>query len=72
MNTSLVSAILIVFILAYLFTAFNFMMKQKQGASFVASFDEAIQRGAVLFILGSGLTFITLMSDNYAQAFSFT
>lgn len=71
MNTSLVSAILTVFILAYVFSAWIFMLKQKQGASFIASFDKAIQRGAVFFILGSGLSFIALVSDNSAQAFTF-
>jgi hypothetical protein len=69
METSLVNAILIMFILAYVFSALIFMAKQKQGASFIASFDKAIVRGGCFFLLGSGLSFVVMMHGNLSQVF---
>ena len=70
MKTSLVvNAILTVFVLSYVVSACTFMVKQKLGASFIESFDKAIVRGAWLFALGSGLSFITVMYGNAPQLF---
>ena len=64
MNASLVNAILTGFILAYVFTAVIFMVKQKQGASFVESFDKAILRGGWFFAFVSCLSFLGVMSGS--------
>ena len=70
MKTSLiVNAILTIFVLSYLFSAFTFMVKQRLGASFIESFDKAIVRGAWFFALGSGMSFITVMYGNVSQVF---
>lgn len=69
METSLVNAILIMFILSYVFSASIFMAKQKQGASFIASFDKAIVRGGCFFLLGSGLSFAAMMYGIFLPVF---
>jgi hypothetical protein len=70
MKTSLlVNAILIVFILTYVYSAFTFMMKQKLGDSFIASFDKAMVSGGCFFVLGSGLTCLSIMYGNFPQGF---
>lgn len=71
MKTSLVvNVILTVFVLSYIFSACTFMVKQKLGASFIESFDKAILKGAWLFALGSGLSFITVIYGNFPQVFT--
>lgn len=67
MKTSYMDAILTMFVLAYIFSAWVFMIKQKQGASFVTSFDKAIVRGGCFFVLGSGLSFALMMYGNFPQ-----
>jgi hypothetical protein len=70
MKTSLVvDAILTMFVLAYVFSAWIFMMKQKQGASFITSFDKAMVRGGCFFIFGSGLSLVAIVSNNFPQGF---
>ncbi len=70
MNSSLVvDAVLSVFVLSYVFSGLTFVAKQKQGASFITSFDQAIARGSWFFALGSGLSFVTLMYGNLPQLF---
>lgn len=70
MKTSLViDAILTIFVLSYVFSAWTFMVKQKLGASFTESFDRAIVRGAWFFAFGSGLSFVTVMYGNIPQVF---
>lgn len=70
MKTSLVvNAILTVFVLSYVFAAWTFLMKQKQEASFITSFDKAIVRGGCFFVLGSGLSFIAVAYGNFPQMF---
>lgn len=70
MKTSLlVNVILTTFVLSYIVSACTFMVKQKLGASFIESFDKAFVRGAWLFALGSGLSFITIMYGNFPQGF---
>ena len=70
MNTSLVlNAILTVFVLANIFAGWTFMSKQKQGYSFITSFDKASVGGGCFFALGSGIYFIVDLSGNLSQAF---
>ena len=69
METSLINASLTMFVLAYIFSACIFMVKQKQGDSFITSFDKAIVRGGCFFVFGSGLSFVVMMSGNLPQVF---
>ena len=69
MNISFINAVLTVFILAYVYSAVVFMSKQKRGADFTASFDKAIVRGGCFFLIGSGLSFVVMMSGNFSPGF---
>jgi hypothetical protein len=68
-NSLIVNTILIMFVLANVYSALVFTTKQKLGASFIESFDKAIVKGAWFFVLGSGLSFITVMYGNVPQVF---
>jgi len=61
------NSILTILILAYCFSAFIFLLKQKQGASFASSFDKAIAMGGIVFISGSGL--VSTWNGNLVFAF---
>ena len=69
MKTSLIDVVLIVFILSYVFSALIFMVKQKNGASFIVSFDKAIVRGGCFFVFGSGLSLVAIMYGNFTPGF---
>jgi len=55
MNPILVETFMAVLVLAYVFMGGVFIVSQKQGKSFVASFDKAFAWGSCLFIFGYGL-----------------
>jgi hypothetical protein len=69
MKTSLVNAVLAMFVMAYFYAAWIFMMQQKHCIPFIASFDKSIVRGGCFFVLGSGLSFITIVYGNFQQVF---
>ena len=55
MNSISVETFMIVLILAYVFMSGVFIVSQKQGHTFVASFDKAIVWGGGFFVIGSCL-----------------
>ena len=63
-TTLIINTVLSIFVLAYIFSAMTFLIKQKQGTSFTASFDQAIARGGYFFIAGSSLAFVAIMVSN--------
>lgn len=50
-----VETFMIILILAYVFMGGIFMVSQRQGQSFVASFDKAMVWGSGVFVIGSCL-----------------
>ena len=64
MKAPFIDVILTTFVLAYVFSAWIFMMRQKQGDTFITSFDKAVVRGGCFFILGSGLSFVLMVYGN--------
>lgn len=58
MNNLLVHTLLVVFILAYAFSGGIFIILQRQGLSFITSFDKALARGSILLVCGSCLDVI--------------
>ena len=55
MNHLLATLFIIVLILSYAFMAVVVIVSQKQGHTFVASFDKAIVWGGGFFVIGSCL-----------------
>jgi len=66
MKSSLLDAILTVFVIAYVFFGLIFMGNQKHGASFIVSFDKAIVKGGCFFALGSGLSLVAIEYGNFS------
>lgn len=69
MNTSLVHAILTMFVMAYVYAAWIFLLQQRRGESFIASCDKAMVRGGLFFAAGSVLSFIAVTYGNFAPVF---
>lgn len=61
MNHTLVETLMTTLILACIFMGAAFIFFQKQGQSFIASFDKAIVWGLGLFVIGSSLSTVTFV-----------
>ena len=55
MNPIAVETFMIVLILVYVFMSGIFIFSQKQGRSFIVSFDKAFVWGSCLFVAGYGV-----------------
>lgn len=64
MRFALVNAILFMVVMAYIFSAIDFLRAQNKGDSFIRSFDRALIKGGCLFLLGSGTSFVVVVYDN--------
>ena len=55
MNPKYVETFMALLILAYIFMGVIFIAHQKQGKSFLESFDKAFIWGGILFVIGYGI-----------------
>lgn len=55
MNPTLAETFMIMLILAYVFMGGVFIVSQKRGHTFIASFDKALVWGTCLFVISYGL-----------------
>jgi steroid 5-alpha reductase family enzyme len=62
MNPVSVETFMIVLILAYVFMSGIFIISQRQGQTFIASFDKAIVWGSGFFVIGSCLDTIAYVT----------
>jgi hypothetical protein len=62
MNPKWVESFMALLILAYVFMGLVFIAHQKQGKSFVASFDKAFIWGVWLFAIGNGINAVTYVA----------
>ena len=69
MNITFLEVILVIYIFAYIFAGSVFMLKQKQGASFIISCDKALIRGGCFFVFSSGLSLVVKLYGGLLQVF---
>ena len=62
MNPILIQTFMAALILAYVFMGGVFVVSQKQGKTFVASFDKAIVWGGCLFVVFCGLNTVVYVA----------
>jgi hypothetical protein len=62
METLFIQTFMVVLVMVYTFMGGIFCISQKQGKSFVASFDRAFALGSGLFLYGSSLNVIIYMA----------
>lgn len=58
MNHALIETLMSILILTCIFMGMVFIIRQRQGQTFIASFDKAIVWGSGLFVIGGVLSTI--------------